>query len=79
MLVRNTKVARFRNHVAHYFLSAVLLAIFPWIGLLSSAVLILVLFAAARRREQSPMGMTSRSLSQPPISDAEKADHKHES
>jgi len=48
--------------------SAVLLAIFPWISLISSVVLILVLFAAARRHKQSPVETTS----QPPISDGEK-------
>jgi hypothetical protein len=47
---------------------AVLLAIFPWISLISSVVLILVLFAAARRSKQSPVETTSR----PPISDGEK-------
>ena len=55
--------------------SAVLLAIFPWISLLSSIILVFVLFAAARRRKQSPVGTTS----QPPSSDGEKGDHKHES
>jgi hypothetical protein len=54
---------------------AVLLAIFPWISLLSSIVLVFVLFAAARRHKQSPVETTS----QPPISDGEKGDHKHES
>jgi len=32
--------------------AAVLLAIFPWIALLFTAILIVVLFAAARRRDQ---------------------------
>lgn len=54
---------------------AVLLAIFPWISLLSSVLLILVLFAAARRPSRSPVETTSR----PPISDGEKGDDKHES
>lgn len=64
-------VADFRNRGANFFSpSAVLLAIFPWIALIFSIVLILVLFAAARRRKQSPMAMTS----QPPISDEKKGD-----
>jgi len=49
---------------------AVLLAIFPWISLISSIILILVLFAASRRSRQSPVEMTSRV----PISDGEKGD-----
>jgi hypothetical protein len=46
--------------------SAVLLAIFPWISLISSIVLILVLFAAARRNKHSQVQAT-------PQSDGEKA------
>jgi len=49
---------------------AVLLAICPWISLLFSVALILILFAAARRCEQSSVGTTC----QPPISDGEKGD-----
>ncbi|KAN0125881.1 hypothetical protein V8E52_001088 [Russula decolorans] len=49
---------------------AVLLAIFPWISLLSSVGLIFVLFAAARRHKQSPVESTS----QPPVSDGEKGE-----
>jgi hypothetical protein len=71
------RVARFRlyrNHGAKLSplspSSAVLLAIFPWISLLSSVVLVFVLFAAARRHKQSPVETTS----QPPISDGEKGD-----
>ncbi len=53
-----------------FFPLAVLLAIFPWISLLSSIALVYVLFAAARRHKQLPAETTS----QPPIADAEKAD-----
>jgi hypothetical protein len=69
------QVGYFMNHDANFSPSAVLLAIFPWISLLSSIVLVFVLFAAARRHKQSPVETTS----QPPISDGEKGDHKHES
>jgi hypothetical protein len=64
------RLAHIRDHVANFFPSAVLLAIFPWISLISSIALVYVLFAASRRRKQLPAETTS----QPPIADAEKAD-----
>ena len=69
------RVGHFKSYGTDFSPSAVLLAIFPWISLLSSIVLVFVLFAAARRHKQSPVETTS----QPPISDGEKGDHKHES
>jgi hypothetical protein len=62
--------ACFRNMLLTFSPPAVLLAIFPWISSIFSIVLILVLFAAARRSKRSPAETTSRL----PISDGEKSD-----